>query len=71
MLLAYIIIIIFIFIGLFAGISLFTAQKSSVLNLYFAAEFKREGGFAGFLDLLLHQLYACLARPGISRREVQ
>uniref|UniRef100_A0A0E0KCW1 Thioredoxin-like fold domain-containing protein n=1 Tax=Oryza punctata TaxID=4537 RepID=A0A0E0KCW1_ORYPU len=40
-------------------------------SLIFASNevFKRKSGPVGFLDLLLHQLHACLARPGIYREE--
>jgi len=44
--------------------------KSLIIVRIVASGFKRKGGPAGFLDLLLHQLHACLARPGIYREEV-
>lgn len=51
-------------------VQLFISGWYSILNSRHAAGIEREGGFAGFLDILLYKLYACVARPGVPWKKI-
>ena len=42
-----------------------------IFFFFFLAGFKRKSGSAGFLDLLLYKLYACLARSRVFGEKIQ
>ena len=42
-----------------------------LIFFFFLAGFKRKSGSAGFLDLLLYKLYACLARSRVFGEKIQ